>query len=93
MNHESHLSLTKFEIMLENFCFIRKTINLWFKYDQPKRSPISMSYSSGGGGGASFLVYFLGSYFLGSYFLASTLAATGALLAASTSLILYLNFQ
>jgi len=52
-----------------------------------------MSYSSGGGGGASFLVYFLGSYFLGSYFLASTLAATGALLAASTSLILYLNFQ
>jgi len=52
-----------------------------------------MSYSSGGGGGASFLAYFLGSYFLGSYFLASTLAATGALLAASTSLILYLNFQ
>ena len=51
-----------------------------------------MSYYSAGGGasflGSSFLVYFFGSYFL-----VSSLAATGALVAASTSLILYLNYQ
>jgi hypothetical protein len=52
-----------------------------------------MSYSSGGGG-ASFLGSSFLTYFLGSYFLASTLAAgAGALEAASTSLILYLNIN
>ncbi len=52
-----------------------------------------MSYSyyfGGGGGGASFLTSFLGSSFL-TYGLVSTLAATGADVAASTSLTLYLN--
>lgn len=61
-----------------------------FKYDQPNRSPMSISSSSaagGGGGGASFL----GASFFSSFF--STLASgAGPLEAAlSTSLTLNLN--
>jgi hypothetical protein len=61
------------------------------KYDQPNKSPISMSYSYslGGGGGASFFSSFLGSSFLASG-LVSTLAGA-ELTAESTSLTLNLN--
>lgn len=42
-----------------------------FKYDQPNRSPMSISSSStGGGGGASFF----GASFFSSFFFSSTLA-------------------
>ena len=62
------------------------------KYDQPNKSPISMSYSySLGGGGASFFSSFLGSSFLTSG-LVSTLAGA-ELTAESTSLTLNLNYQ